>query len=56
MAHPGPLHPNGAQNGIAPSAPPSGPHPTFSRPFTLQEALPYSPFTSVIPFESGERA
>ncbi|KAK7734953.1 Sister chromatid cohesion protein 2 [Cytospora paraplurivora] len=52
MAHSGPLHPNGAQNGIAPSASPSGPHPTFSRPFTLQEALPYSPFTSVIPFES----
>lgn len=52
MAHPGPYNPNGAQNGIAPSAPPSGSHPRFSRPFTLQEALPYSPFTSVIPFES----
>ncbi|KUI68360.1 Protein rad9 [Cytospora mali] len=52
MAHPGPLNPNGVQNGVAPSAPPSGPHPRFSRPFTLQEALPYSPFTSVIPFES----
>lgn len=25
------------------------------RPFTLNEALPYTPFTSVFPFESGKR-
>lgn len=25
----------------------------FSRPFTLYEALPYTPFTSIIPFNSG---
>ncbi|KAF3767701.1 hypothetical protein M406DRAFT_39601 [Cryphonectria parasitica EP155] len=35
-----------------PSAQPSGQRAKYSRPFTLQEALPYSPFTSVIPFES----
>lgn len=26
----------------------------FSRPFTLSEALPYTPLTSVIPFDPGE--
>jgi cohesin loading factor subunit SCC2 len=25
-----------------------------ARPFTLDEALPYTPFTSVFPFESGQ--
>lgn len=53
MAHPRALNANGAQNGVEPPAQPSGHQPRFSRPFTLQEALPYSPFTSVIPFESG---
>lgn len=53
MAHPRPLDTNGAQNGVGSSAQSSGHQPRFSRPFTLQEALPYSPFTSVIPFESG---
>ncbi|KAJ0115273.1 hypothetical protein J7T55_012549 [Diaporthe amygdali] len=52
MAHPRPLDTNGAQNGVGSSAQSSGHQPRFSRPFTLQEALPYSPFTSVIPFES----
>ncbi|POS78557.1 hypothetical protein DHEL01_v203054 [Diaporthe helianthi] len=46
------LNANGAQYGAESPAQPSGHHPRFSRPFTLQEALPYSPFTSVIPFES----
>lgn len=27
-----------------------------SKPFTLNEALPYTPFTSVFPFEPGESA
>lgn len=53
MAHPRSLSTNGAQNGTEPPAQPYGHQPRFSRPFTLQEALPYSPFTSVIPFESG---
>lgn len=53
MAHPRSLSTNGAQNGVESPAQPSGHQPRFSRPFTLQEALPYSPFTSVIPFESG---
>lgn len=53
MAHPRALNANGAQNGVEPAAQPSGHQNRFSRPFTLQEALPYSPFTSVIPFESG---
>ncbi|PSS02110.1 putative SCC2 protein [Coniella lustricola] len=35
-----------------PSAHPPVQQQPFSRPFTLREALPYSPFTSVIPFES----
>lgn len=49
MAQQRPNNPNGAQNGPNPSAQP----PRFSRPFTLQEALPFSPFSSVISFESG---
>lgn len=53
MAHPRSLSTNGAQNGVESPAQPSGHQPRFSRPFTLQEALPFSPFTSVIPFESG---
>ncbi|KAG6366376.1 hypothetical protein INS49_000553 [Diaporthe citri] len=52
MAHPRSLSTNGAQNGVESPAQPSGHQPRFSRPFTLQEALPFSPFTSVIPFES----
>lgn len=30
------------------------PEPQHSRPFTLNEALPYTPFTSVFPFEPGK--
>ncbi|KAI3402149.1 hypothetical protein diail_78 [Diaporthe ilicicola] len=52
MVHPKLLHANGAQNGVESSSQSAGHQPRFARPFTLQEALPYSPFTSVIPFES----
>ncbi|KAJ4390019.1 Sister chromatid cohesion protein 2 [Gnomoniopsis smithogilvyi] len=52
MAYHGPDNFNGAQNGPIPSAQLPGHQARFSRPFTLQEALPFSPFTSVIPFES----
>lgn len=54
MAHPNPDAFGGVQNGAMPSAHPPAQQAMFSRPFTLREALPYSPFTSVIPFESGE--
>lgn len=53
MAYQEPDDPNGAQNGSIPPAQPGGQQARFSRPFTLQEALPFSPFTSVMPFESG---
>ena len=45
---------NGASNGMGAS---SGPHVQgrrYSRPFMLQEALPYSPFTSISPFLSSK--
>jgi cohesin loading factor subunit SCC2 len=48
--------PPGAQNGGANGQPPPGAGEgvaQFDRPFTLYEALPFSPFTSVIPFQPG---
>ncbi|TPX15015.1 uncharacterized protein E0L32_004845 [Thyridium curvatum] len=52
MAHSRPAGQNGLPNGQASSAGSRAQSQKFSRPFTLQEALPYSPFTSIIPFES----
>jgi cohesin loading factor subunit SCC2 len=47
---------NGHPHGFANPAPQGG-HPppamTFTRPFTLHEALPYTPFSSIAPFDSG---
>ena len=48
---------NGASNGVNPKAvapQPSAAPRVFSRPFEVLEALPYSPFTSIIPFEPGQ--
>ncbi|KAI1074975.1 ARM repeat-containing protein [Whalleya microplaca] len=44
-----------SQNGIAPryGQQPYPQQPEITRPFTLEEALPYTPFTSVFPFEPG---
>lgn len=57
MAYKQPDGPDGAQNGFPPSAQQTGGQQLlFTRPLTLQEALPYSPFTSVVPFESGRLA
>src|SRR4051794_40763951 len=55
---------NGVPNGRPPAhRPPSSQHgqpqlppppqDPFSRPFTIQEALPYTPFTSILPINSG---
>jgi hypothetical protein len=35
------------------SQPPMSSAQSLSRPFTLYEALPYTPFTSIVPFDSG---
>ncbi|KAF4592467.1 sister chromatid cohesion protein Mis4 [Ophiocordyceps camponoti-floridani] len=40
---------NGPENGVHALQAPSQPHPAISRPFTLQESLPYSPQTSMTP-------
>ncbi|PFH59063.1 hypothetical protein XA68_12881 [Ophiocordyceps unilateralis] len=40
---------NGPTNGVDMLQPPPQPHPAISRPFTLQESLPYSPQTSTAP-------
>ena len=48
---------NGVPNGVNPNSvaprPSTAPR-VFSRPFEVHEALPYSPFTSIIPFEPGQ--
>ena len=56
MADPRP----GTHNGPPHAVPDSGAHAAqppaaapFSRPFTLYEALPYTPFSSIAPFDSG---
>jgi len=33
---------------------PQASRPEFDRPFILQEALPYTPFSSIAPFDSSE--
>ncbi|KAK1826756.1 sister chromatid cohesion C-terminus-domain-containing protein [Podospora conica] len=53
MANPGPAAHNGPPGRDRPSGAYADPSPAFSRPFLLQEALPYSPFTSIIPFDSS---
>lgn len=53
MANPGPAAHNGPPGHDRPSGVYADPSPAFSRPFLLQEALPYSPFTSIIPFDSS---
>lgn len=50
-AHNGPPA-HGANVGSGHEAP-QGPPLTFARPFTLYEALPYTPFSSITPFDSG---
>lgn len=54
---------SGGQNGVAPGFdqqiyPQAGPGvyrpQDASKPFTVNEALPYTPFTSVFPFEPGK--
>ncbi|KAL2261861.1 hypothetical protein VTK26DRAFT_3153 [Humicola hyalothermophila] len=56
MADPWPGTHNGPPHG-APSSGAEGPPPptgaAFSRPFALHEALPYTPFSSFAPFDSG---
>ncbi|KAH7275451.1 sister chromatid cohesion C-terminus-domain-containing protein [Fusarium solani] len=42
----------GPQNGLFAHQGTTNPNPSISRPFTLQESLPYSPQTSTIPFIS----
>ncbi|RDA96260.1 hypothetical protein CP533_1780 [Ophiocordyceps camponoti-saundersi (nom. inval.)] len=41
--------PDGSENGVDIVQQPSQPHPAISRPFTLQESLPYSPQTLTAP-------
>ncbi|KAL2128391.1 hypothetical protein VTI74DRAFT_9247 [Chaetomium olivicolor] len=57
MADPRPeLHnglPYGAPGAGAQSTQPPPAPPAFTRPFTLHEALPYTPFSSIAPFDSG---
>ncbi|KAI0541065.1 hypothetical protein GGR58DRAFT_498409 [Xylaria digitata] len=66
MAHPQPIHRNGAspynaqqQEQLPPPLPlppsdvQSDERQLRTRPFSLSEALPYTPFTSVFPFDSG---
>ncbi|KAK0637257.1 hypothetical protein B0T17DRAFT_481952 [Bombardia bombarda] len=43
---------NALQDGTNRAPQQSGERPAFSRPFTLHEALPYTPFTSIVPFNS----
>ncbi|KAI1175080.1 hypothetical protein F4777DRAFT_346470 [Nemania sp. FL0916] len=60
MAYPQPSHRNGVlphdvqhhQQQHQTSTMQSHEHPLRTRPFTLEEALPYTPFTSVLPFHS----
>lgn len=54
MATSRPGNQNGVPNGtVAPSGPSAQP-PRYTRPFTLQEALPYTPFSSIGPFDCSE--
>lgn len=50
MAH---YNANGPENGINPVDGSREPSNGISRPFTLQESLPYSPQTSTVPFLPG---
>ncbi|KAK0718261.1 hypothetical protein B0T26DRAFT_712582 [Lasiosphaeria miniovina] len=57
MANPRPGASDGPSN-TEPNGPQSsggdgGGGPFFTRPFTLLEALPYTPFTSIVPIDSG---
>jgi cohesin loading factor subunit SCC2 len=59
MADPMPDIYNGPPHGISNSAPHGAqPPPTmaFTRPFTLYEALPYTPFSAIAPFDSSRPA
>jgi cohesin loading factor subunit SCC2 len=47
-----PSIPNGRPLSSQPSQPPAR-QDQFSRPFTIEEALPYTPFTSIVPINSG---
>jgi cohesin loading factor subunit SCC2 len=47
---------NGEAHATPASAPQGGeslPTMAFTRPFTLYEALPYTPFSAIAPFDSG---
>jgi cohesin loading factor subunit SCC2 len=54
MANPRPGDADRLANGDAQSSRSSSDQQAFLRPFTLTEALPYTPFTSVVTFDSGE--
>lgn len=47
-------HMNGPQNGLTSRRSEVDPTQSMSRPFALQESLPYSPQTSVVPFIPGQ--
>ncbi|RWA11292.1 hypothetical protein EKO27_g3799 [Xylaria grammica] len=60
MSHPQPFHRNGVsphnaqQQQQQPPGVQSDERQLRTRPFSLEEALPYTPFTSVFPFDSGK--
>ncbi|KAK0714986.1 sister chromatid cohesion C-terminus-domain-containing protein [Lasiosphaeris hirsuta] len=53
MANPRPSHQNGPPDYNNERPVSFGEPPAFTRPFTLYEAIPYTPFTSIVPFDSG---
>ncbi|KAK0619825.1 putative SCC2 protein [Immersiella caudata] len=53
MSTPRPAAHNGGPAGNSFSQPSAGSSQSRSRPFTLCDALPYTPFTSIVPFDSG---
>jgi hypothetical protein len=53
MSTPRPGAHNGGPVGNRVSQPSMSTSQSLSRPFTLYEALPYTPFTSIVPFDSG---
>lgn len=53
MANMQPLNANGPRNGFGAFQGSTQARHSISRPFTLQESLPYSPQTSTVPFLPG---
>jgi cohesin loading factor subunit SCC2 len=49
-----PHNTSGPYNGFGSQQDRPDPQRTISRPFTLQEAIPYSPQTSTVPFLPGQ--